>query len=177
MSTSYRTLIETQLQNFEAGEFQEFVLRFLPLYDPHYKGIIRHGHTGGGKTRKGTPDLIKTLDNGDQIVCECGTAQNYWKPPKKTSNYTKWKPIQDVQKCLNKMDRPIEIILASNRSIPTNQSNAKTRIIDHFSSKTTKIAFLTLAEFTSFIALNLKKNRNGKISRRFFPRSHRENSS
>ena len=65
------------------------------------------------KTRKGTPDLIKTLGNGDQIVCECGTAEDYWTSPKETSKYPKWKPIQDVQKCLNKMDRPIEIILAS----------------------------------------------------------------
>ncbi len=41
MTLFQRTLIETKLRGFEAGRFQEFVLRFLPLFDENHNGMIR----------------------------------------------------------------------------------------------------------------------------------------
>jgi hypothetical protein len=135
MTLFQRTLIETKLRGFEAGRFQEFVLRFLPLFDENHEGMIRHGHTEEGKTRKGVPDLLKTFPNGDQIGCECGTAEDYWSAPKEVSDYPTWKPIEDGLKCLAKMARPIEVVLASNQPIPTNHPNAKTLVIDYLTKK------------------------------------------
>ena len=56
--------ISATLKLMEQGAFQSFCLDFLPLIGSSYKGLERHGGTADGKTRKGTPDLIKTFSNG-----------------------------------------------------------------------------------------------------------------
>ena len=91
----------------EPGRFQEFVLRVLPLYDQKYLGMVRHGGTEFGKTRAGVPDLLKTYGNGDQIGCECGTAEDYWSPPTDSTQLSSWKPIYDARSCIDRLERPV----------------------------------------------------------------------
>jgi len=62
--------ISSALKAMEEGKFQDFCLDFLLLFDSSYKGLGRHRGTVEGKTRKGTPDLIKTLNNGKQIAVQ-----------------------------------------------------------------------------------------------------------
>ena len=54
---------------------------FLSAHDRSYRGLERFGHTPGGKTRKGTPDLLKTLDDGRQLAVQCSTEKSYWNKP------------------------------------------------------------------------------------------------
>jgi len=91
----------------EAGRFQDFCLRFLPCFADRYAGLERFGHTTEGKTRPGTPDLIRTLESGKQIAVQCGTEERYWGP---TNKVDELKPVQDIQKCLGKLDNLIEIV-------------------------------------------------------------------
>tara|TARA_B110001454_G_scaffold28073_1_gene27447 strand:+ start:39741 stop:43679 length:3939 start_codon:yes stop_codon:yes gene_type:complete len=170
MTSFQRGVIELKIEGMEGGRFQEFVLRFLPLYSPSYDGIVRNGHTELGKTKAGVPDLLKTLDNGDQIGAECGTGEDYWKPPEDVKKYPEWKPIEDAEKSIQKMARPVEIILASSRPIPANYPNVKTAIIDYFASKTNaRIILLTCTDLASWIERNLKRADIFELSKEFFP--------
>jgi len=120
----------------EQGAFQDFCLDFLPLFDPLYEGLERHGGTVEGKTRKGTPDLLKTLSNGKQIAVQCSVAIGYWKAPKEKSKFSTWKPCEDIDKCLQHLDNVEEIILCSNQERPTDQPNVKVEILSYAKQKT-----------------------------------------
>jgi len=133
----------------EPGRFQDFCLRFLPCLNSRYVGLERFGHTVEGKTRRGTPDLIKTLDSGKQIAVQCGTEDRYWGP---TAEIEELKPVQDILECLKKLDDPIEIVAISNREIPTNAPNAKSKIIGAFADRTPAlISPIALAEISEFL--------------------------
>src|SRR5712691_7040708 len=60
MNPELRVLMETSLETFEGGLFQDFCLDLLPIYHPRFKSLARLGHTASGKTRAGTPDLLVT---------------------------------------------------------------------------------------------------------------------
>jgi hypothetical protein len=92
MKKTIRSLISEALKTFEQGMFQDFCLDFLPLYDFYYDGLQRHGATADGKTRKGTPDLIKTLPSAEQIAVQCSVDANYWKVPQKEKNILNGSP-------------------------------------------------------------------------------------
>ncbi|MBF0216127.1 MAG: hypothetical protein HQL30_03920 [Candidatus Omnitrophica bacterium] len=128
-----KSILSKEVKEMEAGAFQDFCLDLLPLIDPKYQGLERFGHTVEGKTRKGTPDLIKTLTNGKQIAVQCGTQENYWK---KTKDLSKWKPCEDIDSCLAELKDLQEIVLCSNREIPTNLPNIKSDIIVYARNKT-----------------------------------------
>jgi hypothetical protein len=50
VTSDQRGKIEEMLWHFEAGQFQQFMLAYLPIYDSNFEGIIRIGGTVGGKT-------------------------------------------------------------------------------------------------------------------------------
>ncbi|MCY4644250.1 MAG: hypothetical protein OXB88_06485 [Bacteriovoracales bacterium] len=168
MISLQRSKIEDRLKYFEAGQFQEFVLQILPLYDSKYEGIVRHGHDIEGKTRAGVPDLLKTFENGSQIACECGTSKKYWHPPKKTQCYSKWKPIEDVTKCLDKLKNISEVVVVSNRPIPTNHPNVKILIKDYFKESGIIITPITSTDLASWLVDNLSLPRVHQIAFEFF---------
>jgi hypothetical protein len=171
MTSFQRGQIETRIQQMEAGRFQEFVLRFLPLFDSIYDGIARHGHTEFGKTRPGVPDLLKTFDNGEQIGCEAGTEEDYWVPPTDQTKFSEWKPIEDGEKCLSRMLKPIEIVLASSRALSGKHPNAKSLIIDHFANRVNpcKVKLWTSAELAMWVEGNLRKPEVFELALEFFP--------
>src|SRR5574341_159296 len=170
MTTFQRGLIEKKIQEMEPGCFQELALRFLPLCDSKYVGIIRNGQNEFGKPRPGVPDLIKILDSGEQIGCECGTEKDYWIPPADSKNFPKWKPIEDAEKFLERMVRPIEIILTCNRPIPPKHPNVKTLIIDHLSKQSSCLVKpLSSADISSWIEGNLKKDEVCELAIEYFP--------
>jgi hypothetical protein len=110
----------------EEGRFQDFVLEFLPLYDARSHGLSRVGHIAAGKTRAGTPDLLKTDEYG-QIAVQCGTDEDYW-PPEDSIEGSK--PYEDGLKCIEKLEHLSEITLVTNRETPARSANVKSRIID-----------------------------------------------
>ena len=121
MSEVLRVFIEQGLETMEAGRFQDFCLEFLPLYDPRFEGLSRVGHTAGGKTRPGTPDLLKT-DASGQIGVQCGTIEDYW-PPEDAIDGSK--PYEDGVKYIRVLTRPVEIVLVTNRETPARTPNIK----------------------------------------------------
>lgn len=175
MTVLHRGLIETELQNLmEAGRFQGFMLTFLPLYDPKYIGIHRHGGTPYDKPRMGVPDLIKDFPNGDQIFCECSTDKNYWDQSGDSSN---WKPIQDGIKCFERSNKLIEVILATNQPVPVNSQNAKSIIKDLLKPKAPgncEINIFSSEEITIFIANNLTNAKFETLLEEFFPHVFKE---
>ena len=147
----YRKLIingiNIVLDQIDDGPFQSFCLDFLPLYNNTYQQLKRHGGTSTGKTRKGTPDLIKTLDNGEQIAVQCSVEENYWKKPKKEEKLDNWKPVSDINDCISKVTNLKEIVLCSNREIPTNLPNVKSELIQKYKDITdAKITLLDRAD-------------------------------
>lgn len=147
--------ISDALKAMEQGTFQSFCLAFLPFLSPDYNGLERHGATADGKTRKGTPDLIKTFDNGQQIAVECSVENTYWKAPKDVNKYLYWKPCQDVDKCLAKLNNLQEIVLCSNQEIPNKAPNTKADIISYVKNKTNaKITPLCCADIENVLANN-----------------------
>ncbi|MQY53615.1 MAG: hypothetical protein GH154_04370 [Firmicutes bacterium] len=154
----------------EEGKFQDFCLDFLPLFDSSYKGLERHGGTVEGKTRKGTPDLIKTLNNGKQIAVQCSVTTDYWKSPKDKSNYFKWKPCNDIDKCLKNLNNVQEITLCSNQEIPTNNPNAKTDILCYAREKTdAKIALLCCVDIENILIDNIENSTFETIFKNHLP--------
>ena len=166
MTAIHRSLIETTLKGMEAGRFQDFCLEFLPVWDHRFVGLSRYGHTAAGKTRPGTPDLIKTNPDGTQIAVQCGTNEYYWKP---TKDYDSWKPCEDAQKCIEALDRPVEIILASNHELSTHHPNSKTEIISYLKNKTIAlITLLSLEDISQFIFTTLHEAQTKRLLERYF---------
>lgn len=141
----------------EQGEFQDFCLDFLPLYHDKYKGLKRHGATPEGKTRKGTPDLIKTFDNGKQIAAQQGTEKTYWV----FQEFGESKPAKDIKSCIKYLLDLEEIVLLSNQEIQTNRANVESEIINN-AKKITKatITIFSISNFEEEIKNNLNKYRN-----------------
>lgn len=156
------------LQVMEQGTFQDFCLRFFPLCNIDYQGMIRHGATAAGKTRKGHPDIIKTSDDGKIIAGECSTEENYWKKP---PSIEKWKPIKDIEGCVADIsaEKISNIILCSSQEIPTDLANAKSDIFEYCRGKgyTFELEVWSNAKFEEEIAINAQKY--ATIIQEFFP--------
>ena len=169
MTVFRKGLIEKELASFEPGKFQEFMLKFLPLYEPKYGGIIVNGGTIYGKTRLGTPDLIKTLSDGKQIVCECGTEQNYWNFSHASLDLQTCKSIKDAIKCIKSVAKLEEVILASSSSIPPSRGTAKSSIISYLKTKTkAQITILSARDIASWLDSNSEKKSVRCIIEYFF---------
>ncbi|GAI88621.1 unnamed protein product, partial [marine sediment metagenome] len=63
MSNVKNSMICETIKSMEQGKFECFCHDFLPIYDPKYKGLKRFGHNARGKTTKGTPDNLLTLED------------------------------------------------------------------------------------------------------------------
>ena len=165
--------ISGALRAMEQGAFQDFCLDFLPLLDPSYKGLERHGGTVEGKTRKGTPDLIKTLSNGKQIAVQCSVTTGYWKSPKEESKFLTWKPCEDIDKCLQHLNNIEEIILCSNQEVPTNKPNVKADILSYAKHKTNaRITLLCCADIENFLTDNVATPDFEALFKNHFPKIH-----
>lgn len=161
------------LRAMEQGAFQDFCLDFLPLLDPSYKGLERHGGTVEGKTRKGTPDLLKTLSNGKQIAVQCSVATGYWKSPKDKSKLSGWKPCKDIDKSLQHLDNVEGIILCSNQEVPTNKPNAKAEILSYTKHKTNaRITLLCWANIENSLINNVGTPDFEALFKNHFPKIH-----
>jgi hypothetical protein len=171
MPVELRVEINKAIREMEQGRFQDFCLMFLSAQDRSYSGLERFGHTPGGKTRKGTPDLLKTLDDGRQLAVQCSTEKSYWNKPSNEANYsTSWKPCMDLDDCLEKLQDPVEIVLCCNQEIPTNQPNAKADILNYAFRKTkAKITIMALEDFDQNLATNIETPTFEQIFEEFFP--------
>ena len=167
MSNYKISIINKIIKSMEQGEFQCFCLNFLPIHDPKYIGLKRHGHTAGGKTRKGTPDLILTLGDGGIIAFECGTEENYWK---QTEDIDKWKPCKDINKCIEEFKNNLkEIILCSNQEQPTNKPNLDSEIIKFAKTKTSAIiSIYDCAKIENIIYANIQNPLFKSIYKEYF---------
>ena len=155
MGETLKLLFSKSLEALEQGAFQEFCLSFLPLYDKKYERLERHGATAAGKTRKGTPDLLKTGEQGKQIAVQCSTEEDYWIQP---SAYENWKPIKDIMKCIEALKSVEEIVLCSNREIPPSRPNIKSEIVTWATPITSaKITLLSISNFEEEIFQNIIK--------------------
>jgi len=152
MLKELKVILKTALQSMEAGEFQEFSKAILPVINGDYVGLERLGGTVDGKTRPGTPDLIKTKSNAKIIAVQCGTEENYWRAPEDKTKYSEWKPCKDIDDCLNKIeDKLEEIVLCSNREIPVNKPETKSEIIAYLKKEGIKITLYDLPAFETSI--------------------------
>lgn len=163
-----KRFISESIKAMEPGNFQDFCLRFLPIYNSNFEGIIRNGGTADGKTRPGIPDLIKTYPDGMVLAVECGTEKDYWQKPK---TITDRKPIKDLESVVNtiQIDKLKEVILCSSQEIPANAANAKTEIIEYIKNQNYnfEIESLSNADFEEAIASNTEKYK--PIIDEFFP--------
>jgi len=166
MSHVFRTLIERSLETMEGGRFQDFCLEFLPLYDSRFEGLSRVGHTAGGKTRPGTPDLLKT-DASGQTGVQCGTEENYWPPEDAIAGS---KPYEDGKKCMRVLEQPVEIVLASNRATPAREPNVKLAIMTALRSFTgARITLLGAEDLSQFLITRLEEQRVKRLITKFCP--------
>ena len=157
MGNPIRNLLSNTIKAMEQGEFQDFCLDFLPLYHDKYKGLKRHGTTPEGKTRKGTPDLIKTFDNGKQIAAQQGTEKTYWS----FKEFVESKPAKDINSCIKGLSDLEEIVLLSNQEIPTNRANVESEIINNAKKITeATITIFSISNFEEEINNNLGKYKN-----------------
>ena len=161
------SIINKTIKSMEQGRFQCFCLDLLPIYDSKYKGLKRFGHTAEGKTRKGTPDLITTLENGKIIAVECSTEKSYWK---QTKDIDKWKPCKDINKCIEEFKNNLkEIILCSNQEQPTNKPNLDSEIFKFVRTKTSAIITIyDCAKIENIISKNIQNSLFGTIIKEYF---------
>ena len=166
MSEVYRVLVEQSLETMEGGRFQDFCLEFLPVYNARFEGLSRVGHTAGGKTRPGTPDLLKT-DASGQIAVQCGTDQDYWSTEGTVEGS---KPHVDGMKCIEALDRPVEIVLISNRETPPRTPNIKSAIVTTLRRFTAaEITLLGREDLSQFLITHLEDARVGRLMVKFCP--------
>ena len=172
----HRKKISDALSIMEQGQFQDFCLDFLPICSLEYKGLKRFGTTADGKTRKGTPDLIKTLDTGQQIAVECSTQKKYWKIPKNKDKYAQqWKPCKDVDKCIEKLNSLQEIVLCSNKEIPTDSQNAEAEIILYAKRRTeAKITLFCCSKIAEILINSFEKIEFENIFKIYFPERYKQ---
>jgi len=167
MSNYESKIICETIKSMEQGEFQCFCLDFLPIYDSKYEGLKRFGHTAEGKTRKGTPDMLLTLEDGKIIAGECSTEKDYWK---QKEDFNKWKPCKDINKCIEEFKNDLkEIILCSNREQPTNKPKIESEIIKFAGNKTSVIiSIYDLAKIESIISRNIQNPSFRAIIKEYF---------
>lgn len=170
----YRKLIingiKIVLDQIDDGQFQLFCLDFLPMYNSIYQQLERHGGTATGKTRKGTPDLIKTLSDGKQIGVQCSVLKKYWERPKGEENLNKWKPFLDINDCVSELKNVVEIVLCSNQEIPTHLPNIKSELIQKSKEITTaKITALDRADIERTLLDNVDTPSFEQIVKIYFP--------
>lgn len=147
-----RLIISNSIKILAQGKFEDLCRVLLPLIDPIYQNLERHGGTADGKTRKGTPDLLKTLDTGKQIAVQCSTEKDYWDLPEDQNKLSSSKPCRDIDACLKKLLNLQEIVLCSNQEIPTNIPNAKSLVIEYAKNKTkAKLTPINLVDIENFI--------------------------
>lgn len=145
MGEELKLILSNSLKALGQGEFQVLCLSFLPIYDQRYEGLRRHGGTTEGKTRWGTPDLLKTDSEGTQIAVQCSTEDKYWRKPKDKTKIESWKPCIDIIKCVNELKGLNEIVLCTTKEIPTNAPNVERDVIAFGRTKTkAKITIITL---------------------------------
>ncbi len=162
--------ISDVLKAMDDGVFQDFCGDFLPLYDISYKGLVRHGTTVEGKTRKGTPDLIKTSANGKQIAVECSTQKKYWHAPKAKEKFAKWKPCIDINKCISCLKYLNEIVLCSSQEIPTNMPNVKADLLSYAKERTNaKTSLLCCVNIENYIADNVEMPEMQNLLKTYLP--------
>jgi tetratricopeptide (TPR) repeat protein len=165
MASGLRTLIQSEIQGMEPGRFQDFCLRFLPIFHQRFVGIERHGHTVTGKTRPGVPDLIKTLDSGEQIAVECGTEESYWGP---TDDVANLKPYRDIAKCIKTLAKPVEVVAISSREMPRSSVNVKSEIIDALKGQTrAQITLIHVGEISEFLDATFRDPVVGRLIAEF----------
>lgn len=168
-----RSVISNAVKKLEQGRFQEFCISYLPVVSESYKGIERHGGTVEGKTRKGTPDLIKTLDDGRQIAVGCSVEAGYWKLPRDKDKYSEWKPCSDIDKCIEKLKNVQEIVLCSNQEVPTDSPNAKSAILEYARGKTNaKITLINLVNIENFLVERLQEPPVVEILKEYLPTAY-----
>lgn len=166
MSQVFRVLIEESLETMEGGRFQDFCLEFLPLYDSRFEGLSRVGHTAGGKTRPGTPDLLKT-DASGQTGVQCGTGEDYWPPVDAVEGS---KPYEDGRKCIGVLERPIEVVLVSNRETPARTPNIKLAIMKALQVSTgVQITLLGREDLSQFLITRLEEQPVRRLMAKFCP--------
>ncbi len=166
MSSVLRVLIEESLGAMEGGRFQDFCLEFLPAYDARFAGLSRSGHTAAGKTRAGTPDLLKTLSDG-QVAVQCGTGEDYW-PPEDAIEGSK--PYEDALSCLRALQKPVEIVLVTNREAPTHHPNVKYAIAIALRGYTdATITLLGLEDLSQSLVTRLDDRRVRNLVEKFCP--------
>jgi hypothetical protein len=155
MSNYKNPMICETIKSMEQGEFQCFCLDFIPIYDSKYKGLKRFGNTAGGKTRKGTPDMILTLGDGKIIAGECSTEKDYWK---QKEDFNKWKPCKDINKCIDEFTNDLkEVILCSNQEQPTNKPKIDSDIIKFAEKRTSAIiSIYDCAKIENIISKNIQ---------------------
>ena len=163
--------ISDTLKGMEPGAFQDVCLEFLPLFDASYEGLERHGMTVEGKTRKGTPDLIKTLSDGKQIAVQCSVEVDYWSMPKDKTNFPSWKPCKDIDKCLQGLSNIQEIVLCSNQEVPTNAPNAKAEVISYTKDKAdVEMTLLCCSDIENSLIGNVREPAFGALFENHFPK-------
>lgn len=169
MGDVVKTLLSNSIKALEQGAFQDFCLSFLPLFDSRFIDLERHGSTADGKTRAGTPDLIKTNSDGSHICVQCSVAKDYWS---KHDNINDWKPIEDIKKCAEQITNLKELVLCASQEIPTNLPNVKSEIKEH-SKKITKveITILSISNFEEDICNN-RDNKYSEIIKRICPAAY-----
>jgi len=149
------SIINETIKSMEQGKFECFCLAFLPIYDSKYIGLKRFGHNARGKTIKGTPDNLLTLEDGKIIANECSTQKDYWKQKK---DFNEWKPCADINKCIKKCKNNLkEIILCSNQEQPSLNPCLDSEIIKFARNKTSaKITIFDCAKIENIISKNIQ---------------------
>jgi hypothetical protein len=165
MGDAIKSLLSESIKVLEQGAFQEFCLSFLPIFDSKFVGLERHGGTADGKTRAGTPDLLKTNPDGSHICVQCSIDKDYWTKPSQINN---WKPIKDILECANKVNKIAEIVLCASPEIPTNLPNLKSEIKDISGNYTNAlITILSLSNFEETISNSI--HRYSELIKSFCP--------
>jgi hypothetical protein len=165
MGYPIKKLLSVSIISLEQGAFQEFCLAFLPLYSERFVGLERHGGTADGKTRKGTPDLIKVNPNGSHICVQCSIETTYWNVP---SDIADWKPIKDITRCVGEISNIDEIVLCASAEIPTTLPDAKSRIIGYAKTMTdSAVTILSLSNFEE--EMRGAVGRYSQVIKRFCP--------
>lgn len=157
MKNTVKIIISNTLKAMEQGRFQSFCFDFLQLYNSDYIGLIRNGATADEKTRKGTPDFIKTLEDSAQIAVQASIMKDYWD----FTEFKKSKPYEDIKKCTDNLCNLKEIVLTASQEIPTNRADCKSIILKETKEITSaKISLFSLADFEDQISSNLDKYSN-----------------
>jgi hypothetical protein len=166
MSEVLRVLIEQSLETMEGGRFQDFCLEFLPVYNTRFAGLSRVGHTAGGKTRAGTPDLLKA-DSSGQTGVQCGTDEDYW-PTEDSIEGSK--PFEDGMKCIRVLELPGEIVLVTNRETPARTPNIKLLLATALQSSTeARITILGREDLSQFMITHLEDQSVRRLVSKFCP--------